>query len=312
MPNYQKWTWIFKDETGAHKMKVRKAIIPAAGLGTRLFPVTKVVKKEFFPIVDKSGLVKPVIQLNVEEALNAGIEEVAIIIQPDDEPLFKGYFGELPGELAERYEKDELNKKLANNLKEMGKRITYIHQAKQEGFGHAVYCAKEWANGEPVLLMLGDHLFRSNLEINCSRQLIDGFEKYGATVSGVAKTAASQLRYFGTVTGEWLNGMKEVFRVKQLYEKPALEYARENLRMPGLPEDTFFCFFGMHVFSNAIFEMLEFQISHNIREKGEFQLTSAQERLREQEKNYYGLEVNGERFDIGVPPEFKKTMANFA
>ncbi|MBN2092099.1 UTP--glucose-1-phosphate uridylyltransferase [candidate division KSB1 bacterium] len=293
-------------------MKVRKAIIPAAGLGTRLFPVTKVVKKEFFPIVDKSGLVKPVIQLNVEEALNAGIEEIAIIIQPDDEPLFKSYFGELPGALAERYEKDELNKKSAIHLKEMGKRITYIPQVQQEGFGHAVYCAKEWANGEPVLLMLGDHLFRSNLEINCSKQLINIFEKYGATVSGVARTLASQLRYFGTVTGEWLNGFNEVFRVKQLHEKPSIDYAREHLRMPGLPADTYFCFFGMHVFSNAIFDMLEYQITHNLREKGEFQLTSAQERLRQQEPNYYGLEVNGERFDIGVPPEFKKTIANFA
>lgn len=293
-------------------MKVRKAIIPAAGLGTRLFPVTKVVKKEFFPIVDKSGLVKPVIQLNVEEALDAGIEEIAIIIQPDDEPLFKSYFGELPSVLAERYEKDELNKKLASHLKEMEKHIIYIHQVKQEGFGHAVYCAKEWANGEPVLLMLGDHLFRSNLEINCSKQLINVYEKYKATVSGVARTPACQLRYFGTVAGEWLNGMKEVFQVTHLYEKPTIEYAREHLRMPGLPEDTYFCFFGMHVFSNAIFDMLEFQITHNIREKGEFQLTSAQERLRQQEQNYYGLEVNGERFDIGVPPEFKKTIANFA
>ncbi len=293
-------------------MKVRKAIIPAAGLGTRLFPVTKVVKKEFFPIVDKSGVVKPVIQLNVEEALNAGIEEIAIIIQPDDELLFKSYFGELPGALAERYEKDELNKKLASDLKEMGKHITYIPQVKPEGFGHAVYCAKEWANGDPVLLMLGDHLFRSNLEINCSKQLIDVYEKYGATVSGVARTPASQLRYFGTVTGEWVNGFNEVFIVKQLFEKPSVEYAREHLRMPGLPDDTYFCFFGMHVFSNAIFDMLEFQITHNIREKGEFQLTSAQERLRQQEPNYYGLEVNGERFDIGVPSEFKKTIANFA
>ena len=292
-------------------IKITKAVIPAAGLGTRLFPTTKVIKKEFFPIIDAHGIAKPVIQLNVEEAMNAGIEEIAIIIQPEDEPLFRSYFSDLSQELYPRFIKNEENAVLLQQLKDIEQRITYVHQKKQEGFGHAVYCAKDWANGAPFLLMLGDHLFRSGIEINCSRQLIRVFETYGHTVSGVDRTHVSRLHLFGTVTGKWVDESEGLFTISQLYEKPDMAYAREKLRMPGMPDDFFFCFFGMHVFTNTIFNILEYHIRHNIRHQGEFQLTQAQEKLRKEEGHYYGLEIKGERFDIGVPEEYKKTMALF-
>jgi len=292
-------------------MKITKAIIPAAGLGTRLFPTTKVIKKEFFPIIDRQGIAKPVIQLNVEEAMNAGIEEIAIIIQPEDEQLFRSYFSELSQELYPRFIKSEEDAALLRQLKEIEPRISYVHQKEQEGFGHAVYCAKDWAAGAPFLLILGDHLFRSDIEINCSRQLIQIFETYGHTVSGVDRTHRSRLHLFGTVTGNWIKEQEGLFIISHLYEKPDETFARENLRMPGIPDDFYFCFFGMHVFENAIFDILEYHIRHNIRQKGEFQLTNAQEKLREETGHYYGLEIKGQRFDIGVPAEYKKTMALF-
>lgn len=291
-------------------MQVKKAVIPAAGLGTRLFPASRAIMKEFFPIIHE-GVAKPAIQYNIEEALNAGIEEVAIIIQPQDEPRFRNYFCEIPPEHYDRYVKNEASAKLAQELVEMGQRVSYLFQTEQEGFGHAVYCARDWVAGEPFLLMLGDHLFQSTAEVCCAKQLVDVFETHNATVSGVSRTPVTQLHLFGTVTGNWLDADSGLFQVTQLYEKPEPDYARQNMCMTGLPTDTFLTFFGMHVFANEIFEMLEYQISNNLRERGEFQLTSAQERLRARSGNYLGLEIQGNRFDIGVPREYQRTMAAF-
>ena len=293
--------------------KVRKAVIPAAGLGTRLFPTTRVIKKEFLPVVDENDIAKPVIQLNVEEAINAGAEEVCIIIQPGDEPLFRSYFSKLSASERKLLVKNERNEKLAAELEALSDRITYVHQEVQDGFGHAVYCAREWVNGKPFLLMLGDHIFKSTAEDNCARQLMNVFESQDTcAVSGVTRTPAEQLRIFGTVTGTWLEQEKGLFEITQLYEKPSVDYAREHLAMPGMPDDTYFCFFGMHVFSNSIFDMLEFHIKNNMREKNEFQLTSAQERLRQECGNYLGIDVKGIRFDTGVPEEYRKTIMSFA
>lgn len=292
-------------------MKVRKAVIPAAGLGTRLFPASRAVMKEFFPVINRDGVAKPAIQYNVEEALNAGIEEIAIIIQPQDEPQFRHYFREIPPDQYARYVKTETAAALARQLAEISPRLTYLPQAAPEGFGHAVYCARDWVAGEPFLLMLGDHLFQSTNEIGCARQLVQIFEAHPASVSGVSRTPVNQLHLFGTVTGDWIDAENGLFQVTHLYEKPDPDYARQNLTMPGLPPDTFQTFFGMHVFANEIFDMLEFAITRNLRERGEFQLTSAQERLRQTTGQYLGLEVHGQRFDIGVPRAYQQTMAAF-
>ncbi|MCI0514685.1 UTP--glucose-1-phosphate uridylyltransferase [candidate division KSB1 bacterium] len=292
-------------------MQINKAVIPAAGLGTRLFPLTKAVKKEFFPIVTREGIVKPVIQLILEEALTAGVQELGVVIRPEDELYFKKYFSALPETTHQQFVKNGINARLAQELVQIGQRITYIFQHEQQGFGHAVYCAREWVAGEPFLLMLGDHLYHSTIEQNCARQLIDVYTQYGTSVSAVSRTQDSRLQYFGTVTGEWLAPEKGIFQVTELCEKPDSAYAETHLRMSGLPPDTYFCFFGMHVFENAIFDMLAYQIDHNLRENGEFQLTSAQERLRQHTGHYLGLEIKGQRFDMGVPSEYQKTMVLF-
>ena len=230
-------------------MKVRKAVIPAAGLGTRLFPTTRVIKKEFLPVVDGNDIAKPVIQLNVEEAINAGAEEVCIIIQPGDEPLFRSYFSKLSASERRLLVKNDRNEKLAAELEFLSDRISYVHQDVQDGFGHAVYCAREWVGDEPFLLMLGDHIFKSTAEKNCAKQLIDIFESRNTcAVSGVTRTPADQLRIFGTVTGTWLEQDKGLFEITQLYEKPSVDYAREHLAMAGMPDNTYFCFRNARVF----------------------------------------------------------------
>lgn len=292
-------------------MKLRKALIPAAGLGTRLFPASKSVKKELFPIVDQNGIAKPVIQYNVEEAFSAGCEEIGIIIQPDDEPIFRSYFDRLPPVHYARYVKNKVNSVMEAELNRMSERISYIHQTEQEGFGHAVYCARDWVGAEPFLLMLGDHLFKSSISKSCAQQLAAVFNRYNGSVSGVQITPVQMLKHFGALTGHLIDQPYNIFKATHIYEKPTPEYARRNLSVECLNNDEFLCFFGMHIFTSRIFDMLEFQISRNMRELGEFQLTSAQERLRAEDGNYYAIEIKGERFDIGIPLEYKRTMAQF-
>ena len=155
--------------------KVRKAVIPAAGFGTRLFPATKAVKKELFPIIDRDGRAKPVIMVIVEEAMSAGIEEVGIVAQKGDRTLFEDFFKTPPSEELFKKLSPE-NQEYNQYLQDLGNRITILTQEEQEGYGHAVYCAKEWVKDEPFLLMLGDHFYASDNENSCARQVLDVYE----------------------------------------------------------------------------------------------------------------------------------------
>ncbi|MBN1352609.1 UTP--glucose-1-phosphate uridylyltransferase [candidate division KSB1 bacterium] len=292
-------------------MTIRKALIPAAGLGTRLFPASKSVKKEMFPIIGQDGIARPLIHYNVLEALSIGCEEIGIVIQPRDESIFRSFFDELPEDLHERYAKDERNASIETELTALSRKIVYIHQPEQQGFGHAVYCARDWIGDGSFLLMLGDHLFKSANSKTCARQLAEVFQKFQGSVSGVQQTPVHMLKYFGTLTGEPIDVTKHIYKVTHICEKPSAEYARAHLNVPGLPADQYLCFFGMHIFTSKIFDMLEYQISRKMRERGEYQLTSAQERLRSLDGQYYAVEIQGERFDIGIPSEFKRTIARF-
>ena len=157
--------------------KIKKAVIPAAGFGTRLFPATKVVKKELFPIIDQDGRAKPVILAIVEEAINAGISEVGIVVQPDDREIFTELFKSPPKpELFAKLSPE--NQAYSQYLQELGSKITILTQTEQEGYGQAVFCAKDWVGNEPFLLMLGDHVYRSDIEISCARQILDLSEIY--------------------------------------------------------------------------------------------------------------------------------------
>ena len=128
---------------------VRKAVIPAAGFGTRLFPATKAVKKELFPVIDRDGRTKPAILVIVEEALAAGIEEVAIVVQNSDRDLFEEIFG-MPPPVENLHKLSREMQKYCDYLMDIGHRITFLTQDTQEGFGHAVYCAKQWVGDEPL------------------------------------------------------------------------------------------------------------------------------------------------------------------
>jgi len=289
--------------------QVRTAVIPAAGFGTRLFPATKATKKELFPIIDRDGIAKPAILLIVEEALRAGIEKVVIIVQEEDLEAFRSFFNVQVS--IENYNKLPRHfQEYSQRILEMGRHISFAIQGAQEGFGHAVYCAREAVGNEPFLLMLGDHLYRSNGDKSCAQQLIEAYNEHRVSVLGLRRTPEPQIANFGTATGVWL-AEDRLLNVTEFAEKPTADYARNNLRIPGLPEDEYLTVFGQYIIKPQIFDYLEEHIKHNVRERGEFQLTSALDRLR-QEDGFLGLVLDGQRYDIGLPAYYLETLTAFS
>jgi UTP-glucose-1-phosphate uridylyltransferase len=288
--------------------KVRKALIPAAGFGTRLFPASKATKKELFPVVDRDGIAKPAILLIVEEALEAGIEEVVIVVQEQDLPDLTSFFGQQIS--IENFNKlSPPFQDYARRILEMGRRVRFVTQTAQEGFGHAVFCARQAIGDEPFLLMLGDHLYRSTDEVSCARQVIDAYQRSGTSVVGLRATPESDIAAFGTATGVWLEP-ERLLNITEFAEKPNVEYARANLRIPGYPDGEYLTVFGQYVIKPQLFDYLEEHIRNNVRERGEFQLTSALDRLR-QEDGFHGVVVRGRRFDIGLPEHYLETLRTF-
>ena len=291
------------------QQKVRKALIPAAGFGTRLFPASKATKKELFPIIDRDGVAKPAILLIVEEALEAGIEEVIIVVQENDLDEFKSFFNEQV--TIENYNKLPRHfQEYSRHILDIGRRIKFIVQTAQEGFGHAVYAARESIGNEPFLLMLGDHLYRSTSDISCARQLIDAYQRHGSSILGLRLTPEAQIGNFGTVTGVWVKN-ETTLNITEFAEKPNLDYARTNLRVPGLSPDEYLTVFGQYIIKPKLFDYLREHIENNVRENGEFQLTSALDRLR-QEDGFLGLMIQGKRYDIGLPQYYLETLQTFS
>lgn len=295
----------------SERAQVTKAVITAAGRGTRQYPATLTLQKEMIPLVDRDGLCKPTIQLIVEEALASGLEQICLVVPPGGEIVFQQHFRQLSPEERPLYEGQDFAQQQSEALGRMQQAISYAIQPTPEGFGHAVYCAREFVGHQPFVLMLGDHLYLSQEQRRCTQQLLEVFAGYGGPVSGVVQTPASELHNFGTVAGNPLPGKPGIYEARALYEKPTPEYAREHLVTPGLPEDTYLCFLGMHVFTPDIFDCLEEQIRNNRRERGEFQLTSAQELLRSR-RRYLAAEVRGSRHDMGNPEGLVETQLSLA
>ena len=287
---------------------IKKAVIPAAGFGTRMFPATKGLKKEFFPIVDRDGRAKPIILVIVEEAIKAGVEEVGIVVQPSDREVFEAFFKHSPKpELWNKLSEDR--REYSNYLQSIGERITILTQTEPEGYGHAVFCAADWANNQPFLLMLGDHVYRSELEINCAGQLLEIYEQVQQSVIGLRVTPGEIIHHYGCVAGIFQDS-EQILSLTQISEKPSLDYASTHLRVEGLSENEFLSIFGLYVLEPQIFGILAAQIQANKREKGEFQLTSCLEILR-QKQPVTGYIIKGQCLDTGLPEAYRQTMIEF-
>ncbi|HUX15630.1 MAG TPA: sugar phosphate nucleotidyltransferase [Phycisphaerae bacterium] len=287
--------------------RIRKAVITAAGFGTRMFPASKAVKKELAPIVDADGLAKPIIQVIVEEAARAGIEEIGIIVQPEDEAVFESYFrgilspqhfNSLPTRLQEH----------AAHLESLSRRITFIHQKRQAGFGDAVLCARQWVGDEAFLLMLGDHVYRSRTDEPCAAQLLAAYDEGASSVVGLGVQPPEEISSFGTVGGQWVDE-RRLLAISEFAEKPSRDYAEAKLRVPGI-NDAFLCVSGLYALKPSIFEHLQQLHDDNVRKGGEFQLTDALDRMRRQE-GCLGVVIQGRAFDTGRPRQYLETLAAF-
>jgi UTP--glucose-1-phosphate uridylyltransferase len=293
-------------------MKIRKAVVPIAGLGTRLFPASHACKKEFFPVVGPDGIARPLLHYQIMDLMDVGMEEICVIVRAGEERLVIDYF-KGPGEsYIQRLEKHPDLAREAESMQAAMERISFAIQERQEGYGHAVYQSKAFADGDPILLCLGDHLFRGRDE-SCHGQLIRAFGVCGGkSVSAVNRIHATDLKGYGTIAGKRWPSNPDIIDVALIIEKPTAEAARKGLRVDGLGDDEFLGWFGIHALSASIFDTLEEMIAQDIRQRGEFQLTYAQE-LQRQREGYCALEMrNGRRFDFGTAQDVVKSVAEFA
>lgn len=268
-------------------MKVRKAIIPAAGLGTRFLPATKAQPKEMLPIVDK-----PTIQYIIEEAVASGIEEILIITGRNKKSI-EDHFDrsvelEMELEKAGKEEMLEMIKKISDMAD-----IHYIRQKEPRGLGHAIYCAKSFVGDEPFAVMLGDDVVDS--KVPCLKQLMDCFNEYQTTILGVQEVNANDVNKYGIVDGIYIED--RVYKVKELVEKPSLEEAPSNVAI-----------LGRYIITPQIFEILE---NTKPGKGNEIQLTDALQTLISNEAMYAYI-FEGKRYDVGDKLGFLEATVEFA
>lgn len=290
---------------------IRKAVIPIAGLGTRLFPASHAVKKELFPIVGPDGIARALFHYHLLELAEAGIEQTCIIVQPGEDELVRQYLRGPDSAYLKRLEKYPALLREAEQMRSFADRVSFAVQHEQEGYGHAVYQTKSFSDGEMVLLGLGDHLFRGR-PVSPYRELADMAKVSGGkSVSAVNRITAAQLKGYGTIAGRRLADNPRLIDVSLIIEKPSPETARERLHVNELPAETWLGWFGMHLLSPGIYDVLEEMLRNNVRDNGEFQLTRAQEILRQRE-GYLAWEMIGsQRFDFGTPDDFVTSVTTF-
>jgi UTP--glucose-1-phosphate uridylyltransferase len=268
-------------------MLVKKAIIPAAGLGTRFLPATKAQPKEMLPIVDK-----PTIQYIVEEAVNSGIEDI-LIITGRNKRAIEDHFDksfELEVTLEQKGKNDLL--KIVKDISEMVN-IHYIRQKEANGLGHAIHCAKAFIKDEPFAVLLGDDIVFS--EKPCLLQLMEQYETYQSTILGVQMVLPEDVDKYGIVSGEKISD--SLYLVDDLIEKPDRINAPTNVAI-----------LGRYIITPGIFEILEHTKPGA---GGEIQLTDALKELAQKEK-MYAYEFQGERYDVGDKLGFLKATVEFA
>jgi UTP--glucose-1-phosphate uridylyltransferase len=270
--------------------RIRKAIIPAAGLGTRFLPATKAKSKEMLPIVDK-----PTIQYIIEEAINSGIEEILIIIGRN-KTCIENHFDksvELESELAKNNKNDLLN--LVKNISNMAN-IHYIRQKEPRGLGHAIYCARTFVSNEPFAVLLGDDIvYTDKNQRPCLKQLIDCYSEYNTSILGVQEVSPQNVSKYGIVKG--INIENGVCKVKGLVEKPSIKDAPSNIAI-----------LGRYIITPKIFEILN-KIKPG---KGnEIQLTDALLELLKEEA-IYSYSFDGKRYDVGDKLGYLEATVEYA
>ncbi len=267
--------------------KVKKAVIPAAGLGTRFLPATKAQPKEMLPIVDK-----PTLQYIIEEAVASGIEEILIITGRNKKSI-EDHFDksvELELELEQKGKKELLD--IVQGISNMIN-IHYIRQKEPRGLGDAIYCARHFIGDEPFAVMLGDDIVDN--EVPCLKQLMDAYEEYRTTILGVQKVSEKDTNKYGIIAAKHIED--RVYKVKDLVEKPEIGKAPSNIAI-----------LGRYIITPEIFDILR---DLPTGKGGEVQLTDALKELAKKEA-MYAYNFEGKRYDVGDKLGFLQATVDFA
>ncbi len=246
-------------------MEIKKAIITAAGKSQRTLPLQT--------LVDRDGLTKAALRILIEEILAAGIEEICVVVCPGDQAAYAAAAG---GQNA---------------------RLRFVEQTTSRGYGHAVFCARDFVGTDAFLLLVGDHLYVSGGPKRAAQQLVERARVEKCAVSAVHATHESKLPYYGAIGGRLVAGQKGLYEIAEVIEKPTPTEAEQRLIVPGLRAGHYLCFFGMHALTPAVMELL----GDEVQRAGEriTHLTTALAKLAKRER-YLACELQGSRYDIGV------------
>jgi len=247
-------------------MKVTKAVITAAGRKQQNLPLQT--------LIDRDGTEKSVLGIIVEETLRAGVDEICIVVRPGDEKPYAAVAGDHAG------------------------RLHFVPQVEPLGYGHAVYSAKDFVNGDAFLHLVGDHLYVSRHRSGCAQQLVEVAEAENCAVSAVQATRESMLPQFGTVGGQRVPGRPDLYRIETVLEKPTPTVAEQHLIVPGLRAGHYLCFFGMHVLTPTVIEILG-QLIEDAGAQGNITLSDALGQLAKREQ-VLALKKEDWRYDVGV------------
>ncbi len=240
-------------------MRIRRAVITAAGRNQRTLPLQT--------LLDRDGIEKPVLRIVLDEVLSAKIEEVAVVVAPGDEPLYTKAVGEEAG------------------------RVRFISQNEPAGYAHAMWCARDFTGAEPFLHLVGDHVY---VGPGCASRLVEVASTEACAVSAVQPTRETQLRFYGAVGGQRMHGRGDLYRIDTVIEKPTPTEAEQSLGVPGMRAGFYLCFFGMHVLTPMVMDILGTQL-----DKGATTLSAVLAELAWREQ-YLALETEGRRYDLGV------------
>lgn len=246
-------------------MHITKALITAAGRRQRTLPLQT--------LIDRDGIEKSVLRILVEEVIAAGVDDIAVVVSPGDEKAYADVAGEHAG------------------------RLHFIPQTEPLGYGHAVYCARDFVGSDPFLHLVGDHLYVSREGQGCAQRLVEVATRQGCAVSAVQATREHLLPYYGAVGGRRLAGRDDLYRIETVIEKPTPTQAEQQLSAPGLRAGHYLCFFGMHVLTPALMEILGRLLAEP--NSAGLPLSAALDELARREQ-YLAFQQQAQRFDVGV------------
>ncbi|MCS7273525.1 MAG: sugar phosphate nucleotidyltransferase [Fimbriimonadales bacterium] len=287
-----------------------KAIVPMAGLGTRLYPASAVIPKGLMPFATADGALKTGLQLIVETLLAAGIQQVGVVVSPETRAIYETFLeGGGAAYASARAQRPSLQATYTA-LQQLRRHITLIEQPQPLGLGHAVWCAATFAQGEPVVVVLGDHLW---LPLGHPTPVLTAMElsrRYHAPVYGVHRVPIHKVALYGILQGEAVEA-PHLYQVRQICEKPTPEYARAHLHTEGLAPDEFFAHNGIYAFPPTLWEILAQIATQHRPEAGEWTLTAVQQRLLAHQPAYL-YEANCAVLDFGTVEGYRHAFCTIA